>query len=37
MLSVRPLAWLFGALKHDGPLLTLQDMECAIAEGACDT
>ena len=34
--STRSLARLFGVLKHDGPPVTLQDMERAIAEGACD-
>ena len=34
ILPVRPLARLFGALKHDGPPRTLEDMERAIAEGA---
>ena len=32
---VRPLARLLGALKHDGPPVTIEDMERAIAEGAC--
>ena len=32
----RPLARLFGVLKYDGPPVTLQDMERAIAEGSCD-
>ena len=36
MMPMRPLARLFGAFKHDGPPVTLQDMERAIAEGACD-
>lgn len=36
MTPTRPLARLFGALKHDGAPVTLQDMERAIAEGACD-
>ncbi len=31
---VRPLARLFGALKHDGPPVTLEEMERAIADGA---
>ena len=31
---VRPLARLFGALKFDGPPVTLEEMERAIAEGA---
>ena len=34
IMPVRPLARLFGALKHDGPPRTLEDMERAIAEGA---
>ena len=34
ILPVRPLARLFGALKHDGPPRTLEDMERAIADGA---
>ena len=34
ILPVRPLARLFGALKHDGPPVTLEDMERVIAEGA---
>ena len=32
----RPLARLFGAFKHGGPPVTLQDMDRAIAEGSCD-
>ena len=36
ILPVRPLARLFGAFKHDGPLVTLDDMERAAAEGAVD-
>ena len=35
VLPVRPVGRLFGALKHDGPPVTLEDMERAIAEGAC--
>lgn len=34
--STRPLARLFGVLKHGVPAVTLQDMERAIAEGSCD-
>lgn len=34
LLPVRPVARLFGALKHDGPPVSLEDMECATAEGA---
>ncbi|MCY4382105.1 MAG: AbrB/MazE/SpoVT family DNA-binding domain-containing protein [Nitrospinae bacterium] len=33
---VRPLARLFGALKFDGPPVTLEEMERAIADGACE-
>ena len=36
MLPVRSLSQLFGALKHAGPSVTLQDMERAIVDGACD-
>ena len=36
MMPMRPLARLFGALKHDGPPVTLQDVERAIAEESCD-
>lgn len=32
--AVRPLSRLFGVLRHDGPTVTLDDMERAIAEGA---
>ena len=31
---VRPLARLFGVLKHDGPPVSLEEMERAIADGA---
>ncbi|MDE2757775.1 MAG: AbrB/MazE/SpoVT family DNA-binding domain-containing protein [Acidobacteriota bacterium] len=34
ILPVRPIGRLFGALKHDGPPLTLEEMEQAVAEGA---
>ena len=33
---VQPIAWLFGALKHEGPAMRLGDMERAIADGACE-
>ena len=33
----RPIGRLFGALKHDGPSKSLEDMERAIAEGACES
>ena len=36
MLPVRPISRLFGALKHAGPPLTLDDMERAGPEGASD-
>ncbi len=36
ILPVRPVGRLFGALKHDGPPLTLEDMKRAAAEGACE-
>ena len=36
ILPVRPVSRLFGILRHDGPAATLEDMERAIAEGACD-
>ena len=35
ILPVRPVRRLFGILRHDGPPATLEDMERAIAEGAC--
>ena len=35
VLPMRPIGRLFGALKHDGPRVTPEDMERAIAEGAC--
>ena len=36
ILPVRPIGRLFGALKHDSPPVTLEDMERAVAEGACE-
>ena len=36
VLPMRPIRRLFGALKHDGPRVTPEDMERAIAEGACE-
>lgn len=35
ILPVRPISRLFGALRHDGPTVTLEEMEQAIASGAC--
>jgi len=34
LLPIRPVARLFGALKYDGPPVSLEDMECATADGA---
>ena len=34
IMPVRPTSMLFRSLKYDGPVLTLEDMERAIAEGA---
>ena len=36
MLPVRPIRRLFGALQHDGPAVTVEDMEQAAADGACE-
>ena len=36
ILPVRPIGRLFGALKHDGPPATLEDMDRAIADGASE-
>lgn len=36
LLPVRPLARLFGAYEHEGPPVSLQDMERAVADGAND-
>lgn len=36
LLPVRPIGRLFGALKHDGPPMSLEDMERGIAKGACE-
>ena len=36
MMPIRPLSRLFGALRHEGPTVTLSEMERAIAEGAND-
>lgn len=36
ILPVRLIGRLFGALKHDGPPLTLEEMEQAVAEAACE-
>ena len=36
ILPVRPIGRLFAALKHDCPPRTPEDMEKAVAEGACE-
>lgn len=36
ILPVRSVSRLFGALRHDGPPVTLQQMELAIARGAAE-
>ena len=36
IVPVRPVSRLFGILRHDGPVATLEDMDRAIAEGACE-
>ena len=36
ILPVRPISRLFGALKHDGPPLTLDDMKRAGPEGVSE-
>lgn len=34
LLPVRPIRRLFGALKHDGPPVTVEEMKRAVADGA---
>ena len=34
MEAVRPISRLFGMLQHNGPAVTLEEMEQAIADGA---
>ena len=34
IVPVRPISRLFGVLRHDGPMVTLEEMEQAIADGA---
>lgn len=36
IVPVRPIDRLFGMLKHEGPAVSLEEMEEAIAEGACE-
>ena len=35
ILPVRPIHRLFGALQHEGPPVTVEQMDEAVAEGAC--
>ena len=34
--TVRPIRRLFGALQHDGPAVSVEEMEQAAADGACE-
>lgn len=34
ILAVRPVEWLFGVIKYEGPPVSLADMDEAIADGA---
>ena len=36
IIPVRPLSRLFGAFKHEGAAVTLEEMKRAVAEGAND-
>ena len=36
LMPVRPLSRLFGAFRHEGPPVTLPDMERAITDGASE-
>lgn len=36
LLPVRPISRLFGALRNDGSAVTLEEMEQAVADGACE-
>ena len=36
LVPMRPIGRLFGALKHEGPSIPLEDMERGIGEGACE-
>ena len=35
IVPVRPIHRLFGVLKHDGPPVTLEQMDQAVVDGAC--
>ena len=36
IIPMRPLSRLLGVLKHDGPPVTLEEMERTVADGACE-
>ncbi len=36
IVKVRPIGRLFGVLRHDGPTVTLEEMDRAIASGASE-
>lgn len=36
IMPVRSINRLFGVLQHDGPAVTIEEMEQAIADGACE-
>lgn len=36
ILPVRPIGRLFGVLQHEGPAVTVEEMEQAVAEGALE-
>lgn len=37
IMPVRPLMRLFGAFRHEGPTVSLQAMDRAVADGAADS
>ena len=37
IMPVRPISRLFRSLRYDGPVVTLEDMDRAIAEGAAQS
>ena len=37
IMPVRPIDRLYGMLKHDGPAVTLEEMELAISDGASES
>ena len=37
IVPVRPIRRLYGMLRYDGPPVTLEDMDRAVAEGACES